>query len=66
MGLTERQVEVLRLMAEGCSKRDVADRLVMSGQTAEHHVQHHLREEHALDVGGRGDVRDEHSTPESR
>ncbi|MEX2373392.1 MAG: HD domain-containing phosphohydrolase [Dehalococcoidia bacterium] len=39
-GLTEREVEVLRLVAEGCSNRDVAERLVISPRTAEHHVQH--------------------------
>jgi len=39
-GLTERELEVLRLMAEGCSNREVAERLVISPRTAEHHVQH--------------------------
>lgn len=38
-GLTERQVEVLRLMAIGMSNRAIADRLVISPRTAEHHVQ---------------------------
>lgn len=37
--LTERQVEVLRLMAAGLSNRDIAQRLVISRRTAEHHVQ---------------------------
>jgi HD-GYP domain-containing protein (c-di-GMP phosphodiesterase class II) len=37
--LTSRQVEVLRLVARGLSNRQVADRLVISTRTAEHHVQ---------------------------
>ncbi len=37
--LTQRQVEVLRLMAAGMSNRDIAKRLVISSRTAEHHVQ---------------------------
>ncbi len=39
-GLTERELEVLRLIADGCSNREVAERLVISPRTAEHHVQH--------------------------
>ena len=39
-GLSERQVEVVRLVAAGCSNPEVAERLVISRRTAEHHVQH--------------------------
>ena len=39
-GLSERKVEVVRLVAEGCSNPEVARRLVISRRTAEHHVQH--------------------------
>jgi HD-GYP domain-containing protein (c-di-GMP phosphodiesterase class II) len=38
-GLTDRQVEVLRLIAVGLSNRQIAERLVVSPRTAEHHVQ---------------------------
>ena len=38
-GLTAREVEVLRLVAEGCGNRQIAERLVISPRTAEHHVQ---------------------------
>jgi DNA-binding NarL/FixJ family response regulator len=39
-GLTEREVEVLRLVASGTSNRGIAQALVISPRTAEHHVQH--------------------------
>jgi DNA-binding NarL/FixJ family response regulator len=38
-GLTDRQVDVLRLLARGSSNRDIAERLVISRRTAENHVQ---------------------------
>jgi HD-GYP domain-containing protein (c-di-GMP phosphodiesterase class II) len=38
-GLTERQVDVLRLVAEGLTNRQIAQRLFVSPRTAEHHVQ---------------------------
>ncbi len=37
-GLTPRQVEVLRLLAEGCSNAEIAARLVLSVRTVDHHV----------------------------
>lgn len=39
-GLSEREVEVLRLIARGMSKRAVADALVVSPATVDHHVRH--------------------------
>lgn len=39
-GLSEREVDVLRLVARGLSNRQVAAALVISPRTAEHHVQH--------------------------
>jgi HD-GYP domain-containing protein (c-di-GMP phosphodiesterase class II) len=39
-GLTRREVEVLRLAALGLTTRQIADRLVVSPKTADHHVQH--------------------------
>ncbi len=37
-GLTARQAEVLELLREGMSDREIADRLFISPRTAEHHV----------------------------
>jgi DNA-binding CsgD family transcriptional regulator len=39
-GLTEREIDVLRLLARGSSNADIARELVVSRRTAEHHVQH--------------------------
>lgn len=37
-GLTQREVEVLLLVAEGCRNADIADRLFVSPKTVDHHV----------------------------
>ena len=41
--LTERETEVLRLVAKGLTARQVADRLVLSHRTVQNHVQNTLR-----------------------
>jgi DNA-binding CsgD family transcriptional regulator len=38
-GLTEREVEVLRLVAQGCTNREIADALVLSEHTVRRHLQ---------------------------
>jgi HD-GYP domain-containing protein (c-di-GMP phosphodiesterase class II) len=42
-GLTDREVEVLALVAEGCTNAAVAERLVISRRTAEQHMQNVYR-----------------------
>ncbi|SEL25175.1 HD domain-containing phosphohydrolase [Streptacidiphilus jiangxiensis] len=39
-GLTSREVDVLRLLARGCSSRDIASRLVISPKTVRNHIEH--------------------------
>jgi DNA-binding NarL/FixJ family response regulator len=41
--LTEREVEVLRLVAKGLSYKQIAERLVLSHRTVQNHVQNTLR-----------------------
>lgn len=41
--LTEREVEVLRMVAKGLTAREIADRLVISHRTVQNHVQNTLR-----------------------
>ena len=38
-GLSRRQVEVLRLVADGCTAGEIATQLFISSRTAEHHIQ---------------------------
>jgi DNA-binding NarL/FixJ family response regulator len=39
-GLSESELDVLRLVAEGCSNPEIAERRFISRRTAEHRVQH--------------------------
>jgi DNA-binding NarL/FixJ family response regulator len=39
-GLTRREVDVLRLIAEGKTTRDIAAQLFISSKTADNHIQH--------------------------
>jgi DNA-binding NarL/FixJ family response regulator len=39
-GLTDREVAVLRLLAQGRTNREIADALVITEKTAGHHVEH--------------------------
>ncbi|HEX6291656.1 MAG TPA: response regulator transcription factor [Herpetosiphonaceae bacterium] len=41
--LTDREIEVMDLLAEGATDRQIADRLVIAESTAKKHVQHILR-----------------------
>ena len=41
--LTDRETDVLRLVAKGLTARQIADRLVISHRTVESHVQSTLR-----------------------
>ena len=42
-GLTERELEVLRLVAEGLSNKEIAQRLQMTRRTVEFHVSNILK-----------------------
>ena len=39
-GLTEREVEILRMLARDMSRRQIADQLVLSQHTVRHHLEH--------------------------
>jgi len=52
-GLTAREVEVLGLLGEGLRNAQIADRLVVSEKTIDHHVSAILRK---LDVRTRGEA----------
>jgi DNA-binding NarL/FixJ family response regulator len=45
-GLTAREIDVLRLLAEGHSNRAIGDRLFVSDRTVENHVRHILDKLH--------------------
>ncbi|MGH9079554.1 MAG: LuxR C-terminal-related transcriptional regulator [Acidimicrobiales bacterium] len=38
--LSRREIDVLRLMAEGLTTKEIAERLYISAKTADHHIQH--------------------------
>jgi DNA-binding NarL/FixJ family response regulator len=52
-GLTARELEVLRLVTEGLRNAQIAERLVLSEKTVDHHVSAILRK---LDVRSRGEA----------
>jgi len=52
-GLTSRELEVLTLLADGSRNAQIADRLVVSERTVDHHVSAILRK---LDVHTRGEA----------
>ena len=52
-GLTARELEVLALLAEGLRNKQIAQRLVVSEKTVDHHVSAALRK---LDVRSRGEA----------
>ena len=52
-GLTARELEVLRLLTEGLRNAQIAERLVLSGKTVDHHVSAVLRK---LEVRSRGEA----------
>ena len=52
-GLTRREVEVLSLLAEGMRNAEIAERLVVSTKTVDHHVSAILRK---LEVRNRGEA----------
>ena len=47
--LSEREIEVLRLIAEGCSNTEIAERLVISEHTVKRHVSNILSKLHLAD-----------------
>lgn len=53
-GLTQREVEVLRLVARGLSNREIAERLVISPKTVGNHVEHIYRKIDASTRAGAG------------
>jgi DNA-binding NarL/FixJ family response regulator len=39
-GLSDREVEILRLLARGLSRRELAGQLILSEHTVRHHLEH--------------------------
>ena len=39
-GLTEREVDILRMLCRGLSRREMAQQLVISEHTVRHHLEH--------------------------
>jgi DNA-binding NarL/FixJ family response regulator len=42
LGLSQREVDVLELLASGATDHEIADQLFITGKTASHHVSHIL------------------------
>jgi DNA-binding CsgD family transcriptional regulator len=57
-GLTAREVKVLGLLAIGLTTREIADQLVISAKTADHHGPHIYAQNRRLDAGCGIAVRD--------
>jgi DNA-binding NarL/FixJ family response regulator len=53
LGLSQREVDVLELLASGAMDREIADRLFITEKTASHHVSHILTK---LAVSRRGEA----------
>ena len=56
--LTERETEVLRLVAKGMSYKQIAERLFLSHRTVQNHVQNTLAQAAAAQPGPAGPLRD--------
>ena len=52
VGLTEREIEVLKLIAEGLTNQQIADRLTISIKTVQNHRQHLMKKLNIHDIAG--------------
>ena len=50
--LGDREAEILRLVAEGCANREIAERLVLSPHTVERYIANILKALPAQPLGG--------------